>query len=196
MNWNMILYIVLNTAFVFLFAPLLISLIKKVKALSSGSPRDTAAADLLPVIQTIQERDNLFRQLFIYSTHQPLSEYRLLLVASIFVPIVFIPAQESGFGNIILFLYLMVCARSSWRFQAWMPAAPSAAWEVAEMTIASIIEPTTLMQGAPHRFILKTTDIPQMFGTVLNGSILQYLPLLLVACSLFIILIVRPPAGG
>jgi formate hydrogenlyase subunit 4 len=60
-----------------------------------------------------------------------------------------------------------------------------------EMTIASIIEPTTLMACAAMAFILKSTNIPEMFGTVLDGTVLQYPPLFLVACSLFIILIVE-----
>jgi formate hydrogenlyase subunit 4 len=125
MNWNMILYTVLNTAFVLLFAPLLVSLIKKVKAMCQGR-RGT------PLLQTYFQLFKLFKKEIIYSDNSsfimrisPYLNIAFLLVASIFIPIVFIPAQESGFGNIILFLYLMV-----WRFRGWMPAVPSAVWAV------------------------------------------------------------------
>ena len=173
MNWNMILYIVLNTAFVFLFAPLLISLIKKVKALCQGR-RGT------PLLQTYFQLFKLFKKEIIYSDNssfiQRISPYlniAFLLVASIFVPIVFIPAQESGFGNIILFLYLMVCARFFMALSGLDAEAPSAAWEV-RVAKRCIDYRTYHTHGVRPSLLFKTTDIPQMFG--LNGSILQYLP--------------------
>ena len=192
MNWNMILYTVLNTTFVFLFAPLIVSLIKKVKAMCQGR-RGT------PLLQTYFQLFKLFKKEIVYSDNSsfimrisPYLNIAFLLVASIFIPIVFIPAQESGFGNIILFLYLMVCARF---FMALSGLDAGSTFgnmgSSREMTIASIIEPTTLMACAALAFILKTTDIPEMFGTVLSGSILQYPTLFLVASSLFIILIVE-----
>ncbi len=192
MNWNMILYTVLNTAFIFLFAPLIVSLIKKVKAMCQGR-RGT------PLLQTYFQLFKLFKKEIIYSDNSsfimrisPYLSIAFLLVASIFIPVVFIPAQESGFGNIILFLYLMVCARFIMALGGLdAGSAFGGMGSSREMTIASIIEPTTLMACAAMAFILKTTNITEMFGTVIDGSILQYPTLFLVACSLFIILIVE-----
>ncbi|MFA5629588.1 MAG: NADH-quinone oxidoreductase subunit H [Dehalococcoidales bacterium] len=192
MSWNMILYIVLNTAFVLLLAPLFMSLIKKVKAMCQGR-RGT------PLLQTYFQLFKLFKKEIIYSDTSsfimrisPYLNIAFLLVASIAVPIVFIPAQESGFGNIILFLYLMVCARF---FMALGGLDAGSAFggmgSSREMTIASIIEPSMLMACAAMAFILKSTDIPLMFETVLDNSVAQYPTLILVAFSLFIILIVE-----
>jgi formate hydrogenlyase subunit 4 len=192
MNWNIILYTILNTVFVFLFAPLLISLIKKVKAMCQGRVGT-------PLFQTYSQLYKLFKKEIVYSDTSsfimrisPYLNIAFLLAASIFVPIVFIPLQETGFGNIIVFLYLMVCARF---FMALAGLDAGSTFggmgSSREMTISSIIEPVTLMACAAMAFILKTTDIPEMFGRILDGSVLQYPPLFLVACSLFIILMVE-----
>jgi formate hydrogenlyase subunit 4 len=192
MNWNIILYTILNTVFVFLFAPLLVSLIKKVKAMCQGRVGT-------PLFQSYFQLYKLFKKEIVYSDNSsfimrisPYLNIAFLLAASIFVPVVFIPLQESGFGDIILFLYLMVCARFFMALSGLDAGSTFGGMGSSrEMTIASIIEPTTLMACAAMAFILKTTSIPQMFATVLGGSILQYPTLFLVACSLFIILIVE-----
>jgi formate hydrogenlyase subunit 4 len=192
MNWNIILYTILNTVFVFLFAPLLVSLIKKVKAMCQGRIGT-------PLFQSYRQLYKLCKKEIVYSDNSsfimrisPYLNISFLLAASIFVPIVFIPLPESGFGNIILFLYLMVCARFFMALSGLDAGSTFGGMGSSrEMTIASIIEPTTLMACAAMAFILKTTSIPEMFGTVLDGSVLQYPALFLVACSLFIILIVE-----
>ncbi len=192
MTWNLILYVILNTFFVFLFAPFLISLIKKVKAMCQGRTGT-------PLFQSYFQLYKLFKKEIVYSDTSsfimrisPYINIAFLLAASVFVPIVFIPLSESIFGNIILFLYLMVCARFFMALGGLDAGSTFGGMGSSrEMTIASIIEPTTLMACAAMAFILKTTEIPQMFGTVLDGTILQYPPLFLVACSLFIILIVE-----
>ncbi len=192
MNWNIILYTILNTVFVFLFAPLLVSLIKKMKAMCQGRVGT-------PLFQSYFQLYKLFKKEIVYSDNSsfimrisPYLNIAFLLAASIFVPVVFIPLQESGFGDIILFLYLMVCARFFMALSGLDAGSTFGGMGSSrEMTIASIIEPTTLMACAAMAFILKTTSIPQMFATVLGGSILQYPTLFLVACSLFIILIVE-----
>jgi formate hydrogenlyase subunit 4 len=192
MNWNIILYTILNTVFVFLFAPLLVSLIKKVKAMCQGRIGT-------PLFQSYLQLYKLCKKEIVYSDNSsfimrisPYLNISFLLAASIFVPVVFIPLPESGFGNIILFLYLMVCARFFMALSGLDAGSTFGGMGSSrEMTIASIIEPTTLMACAAMAFILKTTSIPEMFGTVLGGSVLQYPTLFMVACSLFIILIVE-----
>jgi hypothetical protein len=68
----------------------------------------------------------------------------------------------------------MVCARFFLALSGLDAAALSAAWAVrGKMTIASIIE--RHVDGMRrYGFILKTTDIPQMFSTILDGTVLQY----------------------
>jgi formate hydrogenlyase subunit 4 len=191
MTWNMILYVILNTLFVFLFAPFLISLIKKVKAMCQGRVG-------APLLQSYFQLYKLFKKEIVYSDSSsfimrlsPYINIAFLLVASIFVPIVFIPLSTSIFGNIILFLYLMVCARFFMALGGLDAGSTFGGMGSSrEMTIASIIEPTTLMACAAMAFILKTTNIPEMFGTILDGTVYS-IRRFLVACSLFIILIVE-----
>jgi formate hydrogenlyase subunit 4 len=59
------------------------------------------------------------------------------------------------------------------------------------MMLSSVIEPVTIMSCAALAFVLKTTSIPQMFTTLLAGSVFSYPTLILVGLSLFIILIVE-----
>jgi formate hydrogenlyase subunit 4 len=165
MNWNIILYTILNTVFVFLFAPLLVSLIKKVKAMCQGRIGT-------PLFQSYLQLYKLCKKEIVYSDNSsfimrisPYLNISFLLAASIFVPVVFIPLPESGFGNIILFLYLMVCARFFMALSGLDAGSTFGGMGSSrEMTIASIIEPTTLMACAAMSFILKTTSIPEMFG--------------------------------
>ena len=116
----------------------------------------------------------LFKKEIVYSDNivssscaiSPYMNIAFLLVASIFVPVVFIPLQETGFGNIILFLYLMVCARF---FMAL--AGLDARQHIRRY--GQFTRDDDLIHyraGNAHgsaalAFILKTTDMPEMFGT-------------------------------
>ncbi len=192
MNWNTLLYIVLNSTFVLMLAPLLVALVKKVKAFSQGRAGT-------PLLQGYYQFYKLLKKEIIYSSSAsfitrvgPYICIAFLLAASLFVPVIYIPIQQLAFGNIVLFLYLMVCARF---FMALCGLDSGSAFggmgSSREMTIASIIEPVTLMACVAMAFTLETTDIPTMFGRVLEGSVMQYPTLFLIAGSLFIILIVE-----
>ncbi len=104
MTWNMILYVILNTLFVFLFAPFLISLIKKVKAMCQGRIGT-------PLFQNYFQLYKLFKKEIFNSDTSSLimrnSPYKISPFTDCFhlYTVVFIPLQETGFGNIILFLY-------------------------------------------------------------------------------------------
>ena len=188
---NTILYIILNTLFVVAISPLVMGLVKKVKAYCQGRIGP-------PLLQCYYNLFKLFKKEIVYSQNSsfimrlaPYLNIGFLLAASVMVPIVFLP-QTSGLGNIILFLYLMVTAKF---FMALAGLDAGSTFggmgSSREMSLSAIIEPVTITSVAALAFVLKSTDIPEMFATTLNGSLAQHPTLLLVAFSLFIVIIVE-----
>ncbi len=191
MNWNTTIYIIINPLFALVVAPLVLGLIKTVKARIQGRHGP-------PVLQQYYQLRKLFHKEIVYSEDSSfimrLSPYlgiAFILTASLFVPMVFIP-QTGWFGNIILFFYLMITAKF-FMVLGGLDAGSTfgGMGSSREMTVSSIIEPVTIMSCAALAFVLKTTSIPEMFRTLLAGSIFSYPTLILVGISLFIILIVE-----
>jgi formate hydrogenlyase subunit 4 len=191
MMLNTVLYLLLNTLFVVAVSPLAMTLVKKVKAYCQGRIGP-------PLLQGYYNLFKLFKKEIIYSRNSsfimrlaPYLNIGFLLAASVMVPMVFLP-QVSGIGNIILFLYLMVTAKF---FMALAGLDAGSTFggmgSSREMSLSAIIEPVTITSVAALAFVLKSTDIPQMFTTTLNGSLAQYPTIILVAFSLFIVIIVE-----
>ncbi len=116
-----------------------------------------------------------------------------LLVCSLFVPLVFVPPEPAGgLGNIIVFLYLLALERF---FTALGGLDAGSAFggmgSSRSMSLAAVIEPTMVISFAALAFVLKSLNLHQMF-TLTAGKVLPISPtLVLVAISLFIILIVE-----
>jgi formate hydrogenlyase subunit 4 len=191
MNWNMAVYIIINPLFALILAPLILGLIKTVKARIQGRPGP-------PVLQQYYQLRKLFHKEIVYSEDSsfimrlgPYLGIAFMLTASLFVPMVFIP-QTGWFGNIVLFFYLMITAKF-FMVLGGLDAGSTfgGMGSSREMTVSSIIEPVTIMSCAALAFVLKTTNISEMFRTLLAGSIFSYPTLILVGISLFIILIVE-----
>lgn len=188
---NYLLYILLNTLFIVAVSPLITGVIKKVKALCQGRNGP-------PVLQPYYNLFKLLKKEIVYSRNasfimrlSPYLNIGFLLAASVMVPVVFLP-EAAGSGNIILFLYLMVSAKF---FMALAGLDAGSAFggmgASREMSLSAIIEPVTITSVAALAFVLKTTDIPEMFAVTLAGSLAQYPTLILIAFSLFIIIIVE-----
>jgi len=191
MNWNTAIYIVINPLFALVLAPLILGLIKTVKARIQGRPGP-------PVLQQYYQLRKLFHKEIVYSEDSsfimrlgPYLGIAFIMTASLFVPMVFIP-QTGWFGNIVLFFYLMITAKF-FMVLGGLDAGSTfgGMGSSREMTVSSIIEPVTIMSCAALAFVLKTTNISEMFRTLLAGSIFSYPTLILVGISLFIILIVE-----
>ena len=191
MTVNTVLYAILNPLFALFLAPLLLGLVKKVKALMQGRHGP-------PLLQQYYQLSKLFHKEIIYSSDSSyimrISPYLgivFMLTAALFVPMLFIP-QTAWFGNIVLFFYLMVTAKFFMALGGLDAGSTFGGMGSSrEMTVSSIIEPVTIMACAALAFVLKTTSIPAMFSTLLAGSIFSYPTLILVGISLFIILIVE-----
>jgi len=193
MNMEFVVYLFINTATVLLAAPLFVSLIKKIKAKTQGRQGP-------PVFQTYYQIAKLLRKEVVCSSHAswitraaPLVNMAAILVAALFVPLVFVPEPVGGIGNIIVFLYLLSLARFFMAL-AGLDAGSSfgGMGSSREMSISAIIEPTTIIVFAAMAFVFKSMDIFAMFtGATVTGGTPATPVLILIGISLFIILVVE-----
>ena len=192
MNLDFVVYMVVNTLLVIAVAPFFVSLIKKVKAWTQGRSGPS-------VFQTYANLAKLLKKEVIYSPNAsrimrvtPYVNFGAILVASLFVPLAFVPEPVGGIGNIILFLYLLALGKF---FMALSGLDAGSSFggmgSSREMSISAIIEPTTIIVFAALAFVFKTLNIFTMFS-VTSGSATPVTPtLILLGISLFIILIVE-----
>ena len=189
---SFIIYALLNTIFVILISPLFVSLIKKVKAYTQGRQGP-------PLLQTYYSLLKLLKKETVYSDNSsliiritPYINIVCVIVASLSVPVVYIPGMVGGFGNIILFLYLLVFAKF---FMALAGLDAGSAFggmgSSREMTVSAVIEPVIIVVFAALGLLLKTTNLYEMFRTSLQSSLFINPSTLLISLSLFIILIVE-----
>jgi formate hydrogenlyase subunit 4 len=98
----------------------------------------------------------------------------------------------AGFGNVILFLYLLVCAKF---FMALAGLDAGSTFggmgSSREMTFSAVIEPVIIIVFAALGLLMKTTNLYEMFAMSLKSSLLINPSTLLISLSLFIILIVE-----
>ena len=192
MAYDFVLYLIINTIVVLATAPLFISLIKKVKARTQGRQGPS-------VFQTYYTIARLLKKEVIYASASsrimrvtPLVNIAAMLVAALFVPLVFVPEPAGGIGNIILFLYLLALARFFMAL-AGLDAGSSfgGMGSSREMSISAIIEPTTIIVFAALAFVFKTLNIFEMFAHSAASGTITTTILILIGISLFIILIVE-----
>ncbi|MDO9550481.1 MAG: NADH-quinone oxidoreductase subunit H [Methanoregula sp.] len=192
MNLDFLFYLVINTVVVIAVSPLFVSLIKKIKAWTQGRQGPS-------VFQTYFSLIKLLKKEVIYSPNSsrimrvtPLVTMAAILVAALFVPLVFVPEPFGGIGNIILFLSLLALARFFMAL-AGLDAGSSfgGMGSSREMSISSIIEPTTIIVFAALAFVFKTLNIFGMFARSASAGPPSISTLILIAISLFIIIIVE-----
>jgi len=183
-------YFFINTFFVLLVSPLFMGLIKKVKAHMQGRRGP-------PLLQMYYQLLKLFKKETVVSLNSsfvtliaPYINIIFMLAASLCVPLVFIPTANFGFGNVILFLYLMVMAKIFMAFGG-LDAGSSfgGMGSSREMTISAIFEPVVIIVVSALAFVLKTFNIHEMFAATLVGPSLTNAALVLTGVALFIILI-------
>lgn len=191
-NLSFILFCLLNTGFVLLVSPLYMSLIKKVKAAAQGrkGPR---------LLQNYYDLRKLLHREVVYSPTSsgimrvtPYLNLAVLLLASLFVPVVFIPNAPAGIGNIIVFIYLLAIERF---FTALCGLDAGSAFggmgSSRAMSLSAVIEPTMVISFAALAYVLKTVDLHEMFAITSASVIPVSSTLVLVSISLFIIIIVE-----
>ena len=192
MSYDFLVYGILNTLCTVLAAPLFVSVVKKVKAWTQGRQGPS-------VFQTYYTLAKLLKKEVIYSPDAswisritPWVCMTAILVASLFVPLVYVTAPAGGIGNIVLFLYLLVLARF---FMALAGLDAGSTFggmgSSREMSIAAVIEPTTIIVFAALAFVFKSLNIIEMVGVAATTGTPVTPVLILLGISLFIILIVE-----
>ncbi|NLE03184.1 MAG: hydrogenase [Crenarchaeota archaeon] len=192
MSLTLLAYAVINTIFVLIISPLFVSLIKKVKAFAQGRKGPS-------LFQTYYNLIKLLKKETIYSSTSswimritPIVNISALIVACFFVPLVFLPQSTDLFGNIILFIYLLAVAKF---FMALSGLDAGSAFggmgSSREMALSAIIEPVIIIVFAALAFTFNTTNIFDMFRNALTTNAIIDPMLLLIAASLFIVLIVE-----
>ena len=193
MNYvTLISYSVLNLLFVLLISPLFISLIKKVKAYAQGRKGPS-------LLQTYRNLAKLLKKETIYSKNSswimratPLVNIAALLVASLFVPLLFIPQTNDLVGNIILFLYLLAMAKFFMALSGLDAGSTFGGMGSSrEMAISALIEPVIIVVFAALAFAFKTINIFDMFRGSLISNVLVDPVLVLISISIFIVIIVE-----
>jgi formate hydrogenlyase subunit 4 len=192
MSFTLIAYGILNTLFVLLISPLFISLIKKVKALAQGRKGPS-------VLQTYYNLAKLMKKETIYSSTSswvmritPIVNIAALLVASLFVPMVFLPQPTDLVGNIILFIYLLAVAKFFMALSGLDAGSTFGGMGSSrEMAISALIEPVTIVVFAALAFAFKTLNILDMFRVALTTNVVLNPILILIALSIFIVIIVE-----
>jgi formate hydrogenlyase subunit 4 len=186
-------YIALNTATFLLVSPLFISLIKKVKAWCQGRRGP-------PLMQTYYNLAKLARKEVVYSSTSswvmrftPYLSMTVLIVASLAVPLVLVPGDIWGLGNVILLVYALALAKFFMALSGLDAGSTFGGMGSSrEMSISAVFEPVVIMVFAALSYLLHTTDVPQMLGLGIGAPLLLAHPtLILILISLFIILIVE-----
>ena len=185
-------FALLNTVFVLLVSPFFVSLIKKVKAMMQGRQGP-------PLLQTYFVLAKLLKKERVYSSNAsaiiritPYVNIACLVIASLFVPMLYVPQPVGGIGNVILFLYLLVCAKF---FMALAGLDAGSTFggmgSSREMTVSAVIEPVIIIVFAALGMLMKTTNLYEMMAGGLKAPVSLDPAVLLISLSLFIILIVE-----
>jgi formate hydrogenlyase subunit 4 len=169
------------------------SYIKKVKAFCQGRYGP-------PLFQTYFDLIKLMKKEVVYSTSSsvitritPYINIAVIMVASICVPLIYLPSSYVPGGNIILFLYLLALAKF---FTALSGLDAGSAFggmgSSREMTLSAVFEPVIIVVFAALAFVFKTINIDQMFKIAsMSGSVNLDPLVILISLSLFIIIIVE-----
>lgn len=191
MNYSFLWFSLINLSLVIILSPLFMTIIKKVKAWAQMRRGP-------PILQGYYNLFKLLRKETIYSPTSsmimritPPLNMILLLVAALFVPLVYVPSPLNGIGNIILFLYLLALAKFLMAL-AGLDAGSTfgGMGSSREMTISAIIEPVVIVIFAGLAFVFKTANIHEMVSTAITSPIYLFSPsLILLSISLFIVLI-------
>ncbi len=188
---SFLIFSLLNLLTAVILAPFYISLIKKVKARAQRRKGPS-------IWQSYYNLLKLFRKEVVYSSNSswimrvsPYLNIICLLTAILFVPLIFIPETIGGFGNIILFLYILALAKF---FMALAGLDAGSTFggmgSSREMTVSSIIEPVAIIVFAALAFVFHSSNFFDIFTAISSSNPFLMKPsLLLLGISLFIVLI-------
>ena len=167
---NFLLFAVVNLTLVLLLSPLYISVIKKVKAIIQGRRGPS-------ILQTYWNIFKLLKKESIYSYNSscimrlaPYVDFTGSLLLSLFVPLIFIPNTSNAFGNIILFLYVLMLTKFFIALSGLDAGSTFGGMGSSrEMSVSAIIEPTIILVFAAVAFSFDSIN----FFEIIKGSLLS-----------------------
>ena len=197
-----ILYVIINTIFIFLISPFFSMFIKKVKAFTQrrrGPPLFQGYWNILKFLKKVLLYSNVSSMI---SRIAPIIIFLTMLMASVSIPVVFIPSYMNELSNLILFLYFLALAKFFMALGGLDAGSTFGGMGSSrEMTVLAVFEPIIILVFVALAFTFKTTDVFVMFSTsascsenylVLNSLCNQLIPLLVpIFNSIFIVLIVE-----
>ncbi len=192
MNSQYLVFGLVNILLVIIISPFYGSVIKRVKAAVQRRRGP-------PLLQPYYNILKLMRKETVYSVNSsqimrvtPYINLTVMVVASLCVPLAFIPQPVLGLGNVILFLYLLGLARFFMSL-AGLDAGSTfgGMGSSREMSISSVIEPITVIVFTALSFTIKTLNLHEMFLKA-SSSLMSFDPaFVLISIPLFIVLIVE-----
>ncbi len=183
-------YALLNTLFIILISPFFIGAIKKIKALCQRRKGP-------PILQQYYNLLKLFKKETVVSSNSswimlaaPYINIAAIIIASLFVPVLF-SYDNSLFGNILLFLYLLALGKFFMALSGLDAGSTFGGMGSSrEMSLSAILEPITFLILLAFAFVFKTTNFFEIFTATSTTDILLTNPaLILLAASLFVVLI-------
>ncbi len=187
-----LLYCLVNAGVLLCIAPLFMGIIRKVKARAQGRRGP-------PLLYLYYSLFRLWRKESLYSLSSswiiritPFVCLGVIILSGFFVPVIVIPTPFSGIGNIILFLYLLALYRIMTALSG-LDAGSSfgGMGSSREMSLSPVIEPTIIVVAAALSSVLGTLNIFEMMSVTADAGPGAIPPLILVAVSLFLILIIE-----
>jgi len=165
---NFMLFAILNLIFVLLLSPLYISLIKKVKAIIQGRKGPG-------IFQTYRNLLKLLKKESVYSYNSsvimrvaPFVDFTASLLLVFFIPLFYLPAGSTIFGNIILFLYTLMVAKFFIALSGLDAGSTFGGMGSSrEMSISAIIEPTLIIIFTALAISFNSIN----FFEIINGAI-------------------------
>jgi len=192
MNGTSLLFCLMNVGLMILVSPLFMGIIRKVKARTQGR----RGPPLFIMYYTLAK---LLRKEVVYSSASswiiritPVICMGIIIVAGFCIPVMVIPASLYGMGNIILFLYLLALYRVMIALSG-LDAGSSfgGMGSSREMSLSPVIEPTIIVVAAALASVLGTLNIFDMISVTSQAGIGGIPTLILIAVSLFLILIIE-----
>ena len=191
-SFESIIYCLLNAGVIIILSPVFMTVVKKVKARMQGRQGP-------PLFQMYYNLAKLISKEAVYSDTSswitratPVISMGVMILAALFVPVLFIPNSFGGIGNVILFLYILGIGRFMISLTG-LDAGSSfgGMGSSREMSLSTAIEPTIIIVAAALASVLGTLDMFEMFEKTSSLDIATMPTLFLISISIFLILIIE-----